>query len=260
MANNVDLTEVDDIAIVTMDNDKQMNTIDIPLCHGLIRALFEVADRKSHRAVILRATGKAFSAGGDLAQIFSAFEKADDGYLDELITTFHSAVLAIRRLEVPVVASVHGAAAGAGFSLAMACDLVIATDNVRFVVGYPKLGTSTDGGLSYQLTRRLGPARATDLLLCRESLTAEDALSLGLVQRVCAPESLDDTAMATAKKLADLPPAGVKEIKALVGRLADAELETHLIREKEAFIRCSETAEFREKIAYFARQTGNQKG
>jgi 2-(1,2-epoxy-1,2-dihydrophenyl)acetyl-CoA isomerase len=260
MANNVDFSEVDDIAVVTMSNGEQVNTIDIPLCHGLLRSLCEIADRKKHRAVILRASGKAFSAGGDLAQIFSAIENSDDGYLEELITTFHSSVLAIRRLAVPVVASVHGAAAGAGFSLAMACDLSIASDNARFVVGYPKLGTSTDGGLSYQLTRRLGAARAIDLLLHKDSLTAEEALSMGLVQRVCAPDSLDDAAMASAKKIAALPPAGVREIKSLVSRLADADFEAHLIREKEAFVRCSETVEFRETISHFASQTTNPKG
>ncbi|RQR27550.1 enoyl-CoA hydratase/isomerase family protein [Burkholderia sp. Bp9142] len=260
MTSNVDLAEVDDIAIVTMDNGGHVTTIDIPMCQGLLRALDEIADRNEHRTVILRATGKAFSAGGDLAQIFAAIDRSDNAYLDELITTYHATILAIRRLAVPVIASVHGAAAGAGFSLALACDVVVASSAARFVTGYPKLGTSTDGGLSFQLTRRLGAARAIDVLLLQDYLTAEDALSLGLVQRVCESQSLCPTTLETAEKLAHYPSAGVTEIKSLVRRISDDGLEEYLEQEKQAFIRCAQTKEFGERIAKFVQQSGGKKG
>ncbi len=259
MANKVALTEVDDIAIVTMDNGGQMNTIDIALCRGLLGTLDEIVGRNKHRVVILRASGKGFSAGGDLVQMSAALERSDNGYLDELITQFHATILAIRRLSLPVIGSVHGAAAGAGFSLALACDITIAASNARFIAGYPKIGTSTDGGLSFQLTRRLGPARAIDVLLHRDALTAEEALYLGLVQDICELDSLDSAAIALAKEVAKHPSKGVAEIKGLVSRLADDGLDAHLEQEKQAFIRCPETNEFRDNIAQFARQSSMRK-
>jgi 2-(1,2-epoxy-1,2-dihydrophenyl)acetyl-CoA isomerase len=259
MANNIKLTESDDIAIVTMDNGDQINTIDIELCQELRRELNHIAHHGEHRAVILQANGKGFSAGGDLAQIASAIERSDDAYLDELITKFHSVILTIRQLAVPVIASVHGAAAGAGFSLALACDVAIAESGARFIAGYPKLGTSTDGGLSFQLTRRLGAARAIDVLLYKDSLTAAEALALGLIQDVCAPETLESAALASAKRMTRHPRAGIAETKRLVSRLADADLAAHLEQEKQAFIRCAATDDFRKRIGDFIRQSGSQK-
>ncbi|MGQ7932567.1 enoyl-CoA hydratase/isomerase family protein [Paraburkholderia sp. D1E] len=254
MTNNITLSQLDDIAIVSMDNGGRANTIDLALCEGLLDALGDIERSTMYRAMILRATGGLFSAGGDLPQILAALDQ-HNGFLESLISTFHFAILALRRLRIPVIASVHGTAAGGGFSLAMASDVIVASSKARFIVGYPKLGTSSDGGLSFQLARRLGVARALDVFLLKGSLSVEEACSLGLVQRITAPSSLEDTALALARKFASYPLAAVAEIKSLVGMGADDELERHLEREKQAFLRCASTAEFRARVAQFVAQS-----
>ncbi|MFM0097162.1 enoyl-CoA hydratase/isomerase family protein [Paraburkholderia nemoris] len=258
MANNITLSQTDDIVIVTVSNNEQANTIDISFCEELLSALDDVEISQQYRAVILRAKGSVFSAGGDLAQILECLDKGD-GSLEALISAFHAVILAIRRLPLPVIASVQGAAAGAGFSLAMACDAVVAANTAKFVVGYPRLGTSSDGGLSYQLTRRLGPARALDIFLRKEALSAAEAQSLGLVQRLTDPSSLEDTAFELAKTMSNHPSVTVAEIKSLIGALSDDGLEQHLEREKQAFLRCASMAGFRTSVAQFVQQSKARK-
>ncbi|MEQ5840104.1 enoyl-CoA hydratase/isomerase family protein [Paraburkholderia acidicola] len=254
MANNITLNETGDVAIVTMYNDEQANTIDMPFCEGLLRTLDEIKGAQRYKAVILRAEGSLFSAGGDLAQILERLDRGTE-HLEALIDAFHAVILAIRRLPLPVIASVQGPAAGAGFSLAMTCDAVVAVNSAKFVVGYPKLGTSSDGGLSFQLTRRLGAARALDIFLRKEPVSACEGELLGLVQYVTEAASLDDTTLDLAKMMSTYASTAVTEIKSLIGTLSDDGLEQHLEREKKAFLRCASTVEFRASVVHFVQQS-----
>jgi len=250
MESKITLTSSDDIAFVTMVNEARANSIDKAFCDELLGVLREVEGSSKHRAVILQAKGRIFSAGGELRQIFDGLQRSDS-YLESLITALHATIVAMRRLPIPVIASVQGAAAGAGFSLAMACDLVVASSTARFVVGYAKLGTSSDGGLSFHLARRLGAARALEILLTRDSLSADEAGQLGLVQSIAEPASLQDTTLALARKVIDVPVAAVREMKSLVGMVAEDNLERHLEQEKHAFLRCASTKAFSERVAQF---------
>lgn len=250
MESKITLTSSDDIAFVTMVNEARANSIDKAFCDELLGALSEVKDSSKYRAVILQARGRIFSAGGELRQILDGLQRSDS-YLESLISALNATIVAMRRLPIPVIASVQGAAAGAGFSLAMACDLVVASSAARFVVGYAKLGTSSDGGLSFHLARRLGTARAFDILLTRDSLSADEAGQLGLVQRIVEPASLPDASLALARKVINVPAAAVKEMKSLVGMAADDQLERHLEQEKHAFLRCASTQAFSERVAQF---------
>ncbi|MGT2477464.1 enoyl-CoA hydratase/isomerase family protein [Paraburkholderia terrae] len=255
MEKQITLTSSEDIALVTLQNEARANTIDKVFRDELLEVLEEIDTATRFQAVILQAKGPIFSAGGDLNQILDSVRNAD-GFLDSLIRALNATILAIRRLPIPVVASIQGAAAGAGFSLAMACDFIVASRAARFVVGYSKLGTSTDGGLSFHLSRRLGAARALDLLLTRDFLIAEDAALLGLVQRVAEPDSLDETALTLARKLTDIPPAALKETKALVEMAAENSLERQLDEERRAFLRCASTGEFVRRVEGFVARSG----
>ncbi|WP_028220322.1 enoyl-CoA hydratase/isomerase family protein [Paraburkholderia oxyphila] len=250
MESKITLTSSGDIAVVTMRNPEQANAIDIPLCDEFLRVLDDIRNTPRFRAVILQATGKIFSAGGNLAQILDGLEKADDS-LEKLIDALHTVILSIRRLPIPVIASVQGAAAGAGFSLAMACDWVVASRSARFVVGYAQLGTSSDGGLSFHLARRLGSARALQILLASGALSADEAGASGLVQYVTDPSSLESDTLALARKVIETPGAAVREFKSLVGEASESGLEQHLEREKQAFLRCALTDEFRQRVTDF---------
>ncbi|CAE6836229.1 enoyl-CoA hydratase/isomerase family protein [Paraburkholderia haematera] len=250
MESKITLTSSDDIAFVTMVDEARANAIDKVFCDELLGALREVEGSSKYRAVILQAKGRIFSAGGDLRQISDGLQRSD-AYLESLISALNATIVALRRLPIPVIASVQGAAAGAGFSLAMACDLVVASSAARFVVGYAKLGTSSDGGLSFHLARRLGAARALEILLTRDSLSAGEAGQLGLVQRIAEPASLQEASLAFARKVIDVPAAAVREMKSLVGMVAEDNLERHLEQEKHAFLRCASTQAFSQRVAQF---------
>ncbi|MGU7774631.1 enoyl-CoA hydratase/isomerase family protein [Burkholderia sp. MR1-5-21] len=251
MNGKITLASNDDIALITMHGDARANAIDLAFCDEMLRIIGDIERAGKYRAVILRATGRIFSAGGDLGQIHDSLCRSDS-VLESLIGALHDVVLSIRRLPMPVIASVQGAAAGAGFSLALACDLVIASRAARFVVGYAKLGTSSDGGLSFHLARRLGTANALHVLLVKDSLSAEEANALGLVQHVTDASSLDGDSLAMARAIAGIPESAVAELKSMVGSASsEADLERHLEREKQAFLRCAATRDFRQRVADF---------
>jgi 2-(1,2-epoxy-1,2-dihydrophenyl)acetyl-CoA isomerase len=200
---------------------------------------------------VLRAEGSTFCVGVD---IHSLHQHLDDlpAQVASLIDSAHAAVLAMRRLPVPVIASVAGTAAGGGFSLALACDRVMAGRSARFVVAYPQLGTTPDMGMSHALVALLGPRRALDLVLARSPFGADDAHRLGLVSEVCDDEALDDAALAAAREWAALPPAAVRGSKALFAADDIEAMERQMEREKASFVRCAATAEFRRRVIAFS--------
>lgn len=238
------------IATLTMNRQQQFNAISVELMQQMLGYLTEIENNSNVRAVILRGNGPAFSGGGDLATMREHIDHLPR-FLGEIIDAFHTSLLAMRRLAVPVIAQVHGSAAGAGFSLAMACDFVVAAQNTRFVVAYPKLATSTDGGLTYYLTQRLGTARALDILLLRDQLSAQEAFDLGLITRLAEPEQLESEARAVALRIAKLPTQSVQEIKRLVLGYADSLLANQLAAERGAFVRNAGTQEFANRIVAF---------
>ncbi len=238
------------IATLTMNRPQQFNAISVELMQRMLGHLTEIENNPSVRAVILRGNGPAFSGGGDLAAMREQLDHLPR-FLGEIIDAFHTSLLAMRRLKVPTIAQVHGSAAGAGVSLAIACDFVVAAENTRFVVAYPKLATSTDGGLTYYLAQRVGTARALDILLLRDQLGAKEALDLGLISRVAAPDQLEAEARAVALRIAQLPAQSVSELKQLVLGYADNALANQLAAERAAFVRNAGTREFANRIVAF---------
>ena len=240
------------IVIFTLDMPKQLNPISYELMDAMNGAL-EKAPWQDARVLIIRANGKGFSAGGEMATIEKGLTAPS--VLSTLIDRLHKCVLSINRLPLPVIASVNGAAAGAGFSLAMACDLIIAARSARFIVAYPQLGTSSDGGLSFTLTRKLGRSKSLEIMLLKNQLSAEEAHQLGLTVTITDDDKLEGETIAVARKIAGLPPHAVRELKQLVADIDDGILENQLKLEKEAFLRCARTTDFREKVeGFLARQ------
>lgn len=234
------------IATLTVNKPKAMNVVDFDITEALKNACQTLPAEV--RAVVLKANGPAFSGGGNIRSMQE--NMADIApFLDRLIDSFHGAIAALRNLPVPVICAVQGAAAGGGLSLALAGDLVVAAESAKFVVAYPKLAVSCDGGLSYALERRIGPARAQELMLTNAALGAAQAQSLGLVTQVVADDQLGAAAETLAKKIAALPPQAIREIK---GLFSDVEaLRQRLDREKAAFLRCAAKDDFRQAVEAF---------
>jgi 2-(1,2-epoxy-1,2-dihydrophenyl)acetyl-CoA isomerase len=242
--------DADGIAILTLNRPQQFNTIDVSSMQCLAQLLQDLEHEAAVRAVVLRGAGKTFSGGGDIRSLHANIDDLPR-FLGTIIDSFHAAIIALRRLPVPVIASVHNSAAGGGFSLALACDFVVATESARFVIAYPKLATSTDGGLSFFLTRRLGTARALDLLLLRDEVGAVEAHALGLVNRLAAEDRLAEETRAVAQRLTELPLQSVCEIKRLVSGLGDAALYEQLAAERAAFMRNGAKPEMAERLRAF---------
>jgi 2-(1,2-epoxy-1,2-dihydrophenyl)acetyl-CoA isomerase len=238
------------VATLTLRRPAALNALDLATFDALRGALDEVAASSQVRVLVLRGEGRSFCGGGDVAAMHA--QRADlPAFIDQMIDGFHAIVLALNRLPLPVIASVHGAVAGGGISLALACDLVVAARGTRFVTAYAQLGGSPDGGLSYRLVQQVGAARAFEALTVRGTVDAEEALRLGLINRVVDAEQLDAETQRWALELSLMAPQSVREIKQLTSVQVRDALQAHLAREKQAFLRCAETTDFAARVATF---------
>jgi enoyl-CoA hydratase/carnithine racemase len=199
-------------AFVTFNRPERLNAIDMAMARAFREVVEHLESRDDVRAVVLRGAGKAFVAGGDIT-IFGGDRNVAAAAIGELIDHFHAATLALQRLPAPVIASVHGAAAGGGFSLALAADLRIAADTATFTPAYLRLGASPDGGSTFFLSRLVGPSKALEMFLLGGTYSAADAFGLGFVNRVVPAADLETEATAYAQSLADNAPLTLAAIK-----------------------------------------------
>jgi enoyl-CoA hydratase/carnithine racemase len=248
--------EIDDeLATLTLDRPDAFNAMSPQLIAEMMTAFGWIADRATGvRALIVTGAGAAFCAGGDVTWFRKGME--EDGFdiaadVRRGAEALHSAIIDLRRIEVPVIAAVNGPAAGAGFSLALACDIRIAADTAFFAPAYGRIGASPDGGMTYFLPRILGPARALELLLDDPNLKAEAALEMGLVSEVVPGEELMDRARERAAKLAKMAPHYVKMAKRLVGISLDNGLADHLQLERHGIADSMATEDARNGVTAF---------
>lgn len=234
---------------LTMGQPGKATVVTEETATAMTQALRQVHGAAGARVLVLRSAGKSFNAGGDIGLISRTLEDSDR-LLGAVIDAFHESIQALRRLPVPVIGSVHGAAAGGGFSLALACDLLVAARSARFVTAYPALGTSSDGGLSHFLTRRLGAMKALEIIL-GGPVGAAEAQAMGLVAKLSEDADLEAATLAYARQIAQMAPQSVRAFKQLVGAAEDAELEAQLKRERAAFLGCARTEDFRSRVQAF---------
>lgn len=248
-----DILQVDvsgGVAEVTFNRPQALNAIDHRLAERLADALAGLGEDPAVRAVILKGAGRAFMAGGDLRDFHAAGERAPEA-VERLIVPFHRIIRTIRGLRQPVIAAVHGAVAGGGVALALACDFVIASENAMFTPAYLRIATNPDGGSTWSSVRLLGERRALEWLMLGDPLTASQAASLGLINRVVPSSVLEAEARALATRLAAGPFEAQASLKRLVWRAAAASQEDQMDAEAAGFRALSATADFREGLAAF---------
>lgn len=238
------------VLTVTMNRPKVLNVLDEALADALVAAFAPIAADASVRVVVLAGAGRSFMAGGDLSR-FAADLAAAPATAGLLIERFHALMRLIKALPQPVIAAVQGPVAGGGVALALACDMVIATQGASFLSAYTRLGTNPDGGTTWTLTQLLGPRRALEFVLLNEAIDAEAALRLGLVNRVVPEAELAGAAQAMAERLSQGSVGAVKAAKALVQAASEGSYDAQLDLEKQAFIGNAATADFREGISAF---------
>jgi 2-(1,2-epoxy-1,2-dihydrophenyl)acetyl-CoA isomerase len=238
------------VAEILFDRPAKLNAIDIELAERLVDALAAIERDQSVKAIVLKGAGRAFMAGGDLKTFHEAGARAPEA-VKRLIAPFHEAVRRIRQSPAPVIASVHGAVAGGGLALALACDFVLASEDAVFSPAYLKLGTNPDGGTTSSVVRLLGERRALEWLMLGEQLPAQRAASLGLINRVVPPEALEEETRIFAAQLASGPAQAQASLKRLIWRAATSPFEAQLEAEAAGFISLAGTSDFREGVAAF---------
>lgn len=238
------------VATITFDRPQVMNAMDGEMMIQL-RAAAELVERDPVvRAVVLRGEGDAFLAGGDVALFAQRLPE-----LPELIVRWgrelHFAVQSLRRMDKPVLASVHGAVAGAGFSILCCADLAIAADTTRFSLAYTNIGTSPDGGSSFFLPRLVGYKKAMELTLLPDLFDAPTAQRLGLVNWVVPAAQLADETARLTQRLAHGPTRAYGEAKRLMNQSLGRAMETQMEEELFAFARCARTRDLAEGVTAF---------
>ena len=221
------LRTVDDgVVTLTLNRPEALNALDSELRKSLFAAFKEAARDDETRAVLLTGAGRGFCSGADLRG-----GSGDRDFRAVLSAEYNPLIAAIRSLPKPVVAAVNGVAAGAGFSLAMAADVVVAAEEARFVPAFGRIGLVPDSGLARTLVRAVGRHRAFEILMGERQLSAEEANDLGLVAAVVPGESLTEAAGDLARRLARGPTVGIGLTKRLLNDAEDATLAEALEHE-----------------------------
>jgi 2-(1,2-epoxy-1,2-dihydrophenyl)acetyl-CoA isomerase len=257
--------EIDgDIGTLTLDRPDVFNAMSPEMILDLGTAFAWLADQAPLRGLIVTGAGNAFCSGGDING-FKAGVEDDSIDLPAQVRrgaeALHTAIVDLRRIPYPVVAALNGPAAGAGFSLALACDFRIASETTFLACAYGRIGASPDGGMTYFLPRIVGPSRALEILLEDPNLTAAEALEEGLVSEVVAPGALIEAARAKAEKLAKMAPHYVKMAKRLCGVSIENGITEHLQLERHGIADSMATEDLRQgAIAFFSGEQPEFKG
>ena len=242
----VEVTRDGAVQTITLNRPEKMNAFTRNLHTELLAALKDARD-PGVRAVVITGAGRGFCSGQDLKE----FQEAPGSIRDRLEQTYHPNIRLIRGLEKPVIAAVNGPCAGAGLSLAAACDIRIAADVATFVPGFIGIGLIPDSGGSWFLHRLLGFARAFEWMTSNRKLTAAEAHAWGLVSEVVEGDGLAARADELAGFYAALPTRGVGLTKRLFDHAYDATLEAQLELEAELQQAATETADFAEGVQAF---------
>jgi 2-(1,2-epoxy-1,2-dihydrophenyl)acetyl-CoA isomerase len=242
----------DGVLTLTMNRPERRNALTPDMLTGLHESLMRAASDNAVGAIVLTGAAPAFCAGGDVKAMAERRERAET--YDERVQGLRRRMEVARLLHEmakPTIASIRGACAGAGFSLALACDLRIASDTARITTAFAKVGLSGDFGGTYFLTQLVGPARARELYLTSPILSGHEAAAIGLVNRVVADAELETETRSLALSLAQGPRVTLGYIKQNMNLAQHAGLAEVMDAEALRHVRCSETEDHREAAAAF---------
>ncbi len=240
------------VAVITLNRPASLNALTTETARELMSAVGEARERGA-RAIVLMGAGRAFCAGGDLREMRKVAERAGrvEAFFDEPLGLLNECILTLQEVPLPVIAAVHGAASGGGCNLALACDIVIASESARFNQAFVKVGLSPDCGGTYVLPRLVGLRKATELLMTGDVVDAESALRMGMINRVVSEDELANEALKLAIQLAQSPTAAIAQTKRLLAISATSNLAAQLEAERQAQIESGQTKDFLEGVAAF---------
>lgn len=240
------------VAVVRMNRPEALNALSLQLSLDLAAAIGRaIAERV--RAIVLTGSGRAFCSGGDLREMRTIGREQGriEAFLDEPLKALHDVILLIRETPIPFIAAVNGVCAGAGTNFALACDLVIAADDASFNEAFVRIGLSPDCGGTFFLPRAIGEKLAAEMFMTGESVSAERAAQLGMINRVVTSDSLMTEALLTAEKLAAGPTAAIGRIKRMLNASFSNNLAAQLELEHKCQTESGKSADFKEGVAAF---------
>jgi 2-(1,2-epoxy-1,2-dihydrophenyl)acetyl-CoA isomerase len=244
-----EIVEEGKVALVGFNRPEALNALNTQFSRDFGRVVDQLNEDERIRAVLVTGKGRAFCAGGDLAEFRAAGDPKQ--FLHDLAGSVHKSVLKIRRMNAPWVAAINGACFGVGLSLACCCDLRIASAEATFSVGFTGVGLAPDSSLLYYLPKIVGLAKATEMVLLNIALSAEKALKIDLVSKVVEPEKLIEEAFGVAKRLASMPTLALGMDKKMLDASFSDTLEQHLDLELKCLRESAGTADFQEGCTAF---------
>lgn len=256
-SSTLELSQHGQVAVLRLNRPDVYNSVNRELALALQQCIDACAADASIRAVLITGTGKAFCAGQDLVEVTSGAVQ-----LSEIVDKhYNPIIMKLRQLEKPVVAAVNGVAAGAGASIALACDVVVAAQSASFIQAFSKIGLIPDSAGTYFLPRLVGFQKASALMMLGDKVTAAEADSLGMLYKVLPDASFADDAMKLATQLAAMPTRGLAYTKMLLNQTFGNSLGEQLRQESYYQTRASETADYKEGVdAFVQKRTPTFKG
>jgi len=245
--NDVLVSQSDSILTLTINRPHSRNGLTPGTCERLAEAIETIGD--DVRCIVITGAGQAFCSGADLVDAMK--ELGQRSHKEVLESTFHRVIRAIAQCEIPVLASMRGAAVGFGFDLALACDLRIASRDSKMGAVFTRIGLVPDGGSSFTLSRLVGLARAMELVLLAETFDGVRASELGVVNKVVDDGDLESATLAWAERLAAGPPMAYRLAKRNIRAGSSTDLNSALANEVEAQIQCLASEDAMEGVAAF---------
>lgn len=240
------------VGTITMNSTSNLNALDEALVTEMLDAMADLDSDPAIRAIVITGAGKAFSSGGDIGAMKKAVtEGSSDLFLRPAVKLVTQLALAIRCTKKPVIAGLNGVAAGAGANLALVCDFRVATDKVSFIEAFINIGLIPDMGGTYLMTKALGYAKASELLMLGAPFSVQDAFNYGIVNKIVSVEEFPEAVKAFANKVANMPTRSIGRIKTLINRAVFDRFESDLANELEYQLEAGAEHDFLEGIDAF---------
>lgn len=237
------------IATLAMNRQENLNAINLEMLDEMLRAIFACTQNRDVRVIIVTGRGRAFSSGGDIKVMEEMLDRDAESFMRDWINRVHLLEMQLRTIPKPVIASVNGIASGQAFNLALACDLRIAAESASFNQSFVRLGLTSEG--TYFLPRLVGVGKATELYFTGDSISAAEALKLGIVNRVVADADLQRETVAWAARMAEGPTEALGRTKLLINNSYRSQFDAHLSQECAMIAETAGTVDFKEAVRAF---------
>ena len=239
---------INNVAKITLNRPEKYHSFVREMALQLQDFLDKCKEDKNVRAILITATGKAFCAGQDLGEAINP----ENGNISKIIQEHYNPIIRkIRNMEKPIVAAVNGIATGAGASIALCCDIVVATESASFIQAFSKIGLIPDSGGTYFLPRLIGMQRASGLMMTADRISATDAMEIGMIYKVFPDESFEDKSWELVNKLSEMPTKALAITKQLLNSSNTNDLDQQLKMEEECQVIAAKTSDFKEGVQAF---------